>query len=1273
MTLPTPENTRPVHHLARLSYLQALFVHRRVLIVTDDRSLASFMLESRARYVCAISDRESSEPWRSDEEDQGGEFKVVSYDDIEFRDGMFDVAIVLDITAIPSHVSLLNELRRIVGPKGSVVAGAPNPICENRIGPEPNTSTIDYYQLYEILADAFPSVQMIGQAPFLGYAVSDLAAGEESEGVSFDAGLLESGAEEIEWFLAVCGDAPVELEPYSVIQVPLDTIEMGGGLTLELADAQREVSELHDERTTWKNEKEALHDDVHRTEADLKEARLEMGTRGVKIESLQKDLEHECQEAEAARERAVNVAKQFDDERKAQQAKQIEVQLARQGEQNKIKEQVRKTQDEARQANMRAESAEVARDQLVEQTRADLVELEKLRNRQEELEHNLSGHQEKERDLTKQLVHAREQAQGAQEAKAALSAIEDTVQKDRALFEGEVVSLEKQLALVGEDLRGAREDLTRHEALSRDLMVQLDERAVIEAEKETLDRGIQDKNIALAQRDGKIAELEADLQAAGWRADELEARGEEKDRVLEESTSILSVKDDELAAALGAISGHHRARVEAELALSTNEARHSRTARELDEFIERSRELEAEFAAVVGACSGHHRARVEAELTLSTTEARHAKTESELDEFIEHSRALEAEFAAVTGACSGHHRARVEAELALATAQARHAQTEKELDEFIERARNAEESFVQKGERSSSELASLENELIFAANQRASLENELASAKSELTFAENQLTSLGSELTSAENELEADREKIRDLEPYRTRVDELNSEITSGAKLRVSMENDLADLDDKMIENNTQLASAKGLIDDLERRASESENALAAARSELEGAIKHADKKSLELNEAEATIRLEVAREIAEARADAKEGEQFQMQLADARLEVNGVRAELAGEVERTRQAGADAARLAGENDAVKARLDERERRLNECADEAAAGERALLAMRDEVGSLGQQMGSMREALRAEQVRSRSLLVEVDRLGEFEEQATGFDRELDEKAADFDREREENAARIGQLETRIQSVEASAEAGQTQLKEQIAEANERANARASQYEQRIQSLLDEIEIEKEKAAKSAPDETAAAELVQIRLTSAKQAETIRRLSDESKEREPLLESLTSQLEEREQRVTMMERKTRQIEDQVKEHEGDTAAWNTELKFRNTRIVNLEKEILELKEQLAENLQIVNEDEEGAPGQPLQPVRSSRVPGEMAAMRHQVSDLNEQLGDRDAELLIMHGKLESENRNLEKTRQALKNMLTSGGVESGTAVHINDIISAMNRK
>ncbi len=1155
--MSTPENTRQVQHLARLSYLQALFVHRRVLIVSDDRSLASFILESRARYVCAISDRESSEPWQPDEEGHGGEFKVVSYDDIDFRDGMFDVAIVLDITAISSHVNLLNELRRIVGPKGVVVAGAPNPICEQRIGPEPNTSTIDYYQLYEILADAFPSVQMIGQAPFLGYAVSDLAAAEESEGVSFDAGLLESGAEEIEWFLAVCGESPLEIEPYSVIQVPLDTIQMGGGLALELADAQREVNELG---------------------AELKDARLEMGTRGVKIESLHKDLEHECQEAEAARARAVNVAKQFDDERKAQQARQIEVQLARQGEQNKIKEQVKKAQDEARQARMRAESAEVARDQLVEQTRADLVDLEQLRVRQEELERALSDHQEKERDLTEQLARSREQAKEAQEARAALSAIEDTAQKDRAMFEGEVVSLEKQLVLIGGDLRAAREDLTRHEALARDLTVQLDEHASIEAEKKALDREVQDRNIALAQRDGKIAKLEADLQGAGWRADEMEARGEEKDRVLEETETMLSVKDDELAAALGAISGQHRA-------------------------------------------------RVEAELTLATAQARYTRTEKELDEFIEHSRELEAEFAAVVGACSGHHRARVEAELALATAQACYTRTEKELDEFIEKARNAEESFAREGERSSTELTSLENQL-----------------------------------TSLENERAADREKIRNLEPYKSKVEELNSEITSGAKLRASMENDLADLDDKLVENNTQLARAKELIDDLERRALESEDALAATRAELDGAIKHADKKSQDLNEAEVRIRREVAREIADVRADVKEGENLQMELADARLELNGVRAELEGEVERTRQAGADAARLAGENDDVKARLDERDRRLNDCADEAAAGERALLAMRDEVGSLGQQMDAMREALRAEQVRSRSLLEEVDRLGEFEEQTT-----------DFDREREESAARIGQLESSVESVEASAETGQTQLKEQIAEANERANERAGQYEQRIRSLIEEIEIEKEKAAKSALDETAAAELVQIRLTSAKQAETIRRLIDESKEREPLLESLTSQLEEREQRVTMMERKTRQIEARLTEHESETAAWNTELKFRNTRIIQLEKEISGLKEQLSENLQVVKSAEEGASVEPLQSIRSSEIPDEIAAMKHQVSNLNEQLGDKDAELLILHGKLESENRNLEKTSQALKNMLAGGGVESGTAIHINDILSAMNRK
>ncbi len=119
---------------------------------------------------------------------------------------------------------------------------------------------------------------------------------------------------------------------------------------------------------------------------------------------------------------------------------------------------------------------------------------------------------------------------------------------------------------------------------------------------------------------------------------------------------------------------------------------------------------------------------------------------------------------------------------------------------------------------------------------------------------------------------------------------------------------------------------------------------------------------------------------------------------------------------------------------------------------------------------------------------------------------------FEEKTAGFDREREENAARVNQLEAKVASVEASAEEGQTQLKGYIAEANERTD----KFELRIRDLLEEIEITKEKAAKSVLDEAAAAELVQIRLPSAKQAETIRRLTDESKEREPLLESLTSQ-------------------------------------------------------------------------------------------------------------------------------------------------------------
>jgi hypothetical protein len=78
--------------------------------------------------------------------------------------------------------------------------------------------SFDYYALFDLASAQFSSVRMLGQAPFVGYAVVDFAPDGEPE-PSIDNGFVPSGAEEPEWFVALASSHPVRLDEFAVIQL----------------------------------------------------------------------------------------------------------------------------------------------------------------------------------------------------------------------------------------------------------------------------------------------------------------------------------------------------------------------------------------------------------------------------------------------------------------------------------------------------------------------------------------------------------------------------------------------------------------------------------------------------------------------------------------------------------------------------------------------------------------------------------------------------------------------------------------------------------------------------------------------------------------------------------------------------------------------------------------------------------------------------------------------------------------------------------------------
>jgi len=163
---------------------------------------------------------------------------------------------------------------------------------------------------------------MLGQTPFVGYAIADFSAADASE-VRLDTALLPGGAEEPEWFLALASALPVSPDPFSVIQLPLGELErapsasrtqpdLASRARAEQAEArvatlESELKKLAGERSrdaerrdAEKRDAEKLSQKVETLEAELKRAATERARDAERRESDRRDAE----KREAGRQRA---------------------------------------------------------------------------------------------------------------------------------------------------------------------------------------------------------------------------------------------------------------------------------------------------------------------------------------------------------------------------------------------------------------------------------------------------------------------------------------------------------------------------------------------------------------------------------------------------------------------------------------------------------------------------------------------------------------------------------------------------------------------------------------------------------------------------------------------------------------------------------------------------------------------------------------------------------------------------------------------------------
>lgn len=137
--------------------------------------------------------------------------RAVAAADLEMLPPGFDVAFALDVDASEA-TAVAESIRRLLKPNGTLVLAVPS---RDRPGAR---SGLSYYELTDLLEPMFPSIKMVGQAPFAGATLVEYGVADPEPVLD---GTLVPKGERVEWYVAVAGPKRERSRGYGVMQVPL--------------------------------------------------------------------------------------------------------------------------------------------------------------------------------------------------------------------------------------------------------------------------------------------------------------------------------------------------------------------------------------------------------------------------------------------------------------------------------------------------------------------------------------------------------------------------------------------------------------------------------------------------------------------------------------------------------------------------------------------------------------------------------------------------------------------------------------------------------------------------------------------------------------------------------------------------------------------------------------------------------------------------------------------------------------------------------------------
>jgi SAM-dependent methyltransferase len=547
------------------AYVEPVVDGKRVLVIGNATSgLAERLLDRGARLI-AVFDPDAARVAEAlaRAPSQNVSFAPLSDGAWALRDGAFDCALIEDLGALADPAGLLKRVRRALAQRGVALVACPNSEVRLRLlpGPFPVQSQIDYYRLYDLVSEQFQQVKMLGQAPFVGYAVVAFSPEGEPE-PAIDTGFLPPGGEEPEHFLALGSNAPTALEDFSVIELPLRNVLGAAGVqgSEELTQARAGEQRAREQAAKLEAENLQLEQTLREravtqgSASELSALRAELDKREVWTAQLEARAATADARADAAEEEldAQRAQRQKAEHQLAEalgRAAKLEQQLAEaRGRVARLEERLGEHEGrageasrvlvarDARTANLERRVAEsdaklhtlesqlAARETDASELRAQLAERER-------------GRAEYERERAEQEHGRAELSRRLTEAEQRLAALAET---QDAMAPDDVGELETQLVARASEVRRLERDLREAERIGRELVEQLELRRLAPdaapvaaappvdlpaAEAPVVDAPeLVAKLNLLAERN---AEQAADLLAARWRVAELEARLEQ--------------------------------------------------------------------------------------------------------------------------------------------------------------------------------------------------------------------------------------------------------------------------------------------------------------------------------------------------------------------------------------------------------------------------------------------------------------------------------------------------------------------------------------------------------------------------------------------------------------------------------------------------------------------------------------------------------------------------------------------------------------------------